>query len=92
VRAAHRFLGRTQSLLAMAQLDDVTGELDQVNVPATSHQHPNWRRRLSIALEDLGTHPRFVDVISALAAERGTSHPRRSSAPSHSPWSGAPRL
>jgi 4-alpha-glucanotransferase len=72
VRAAHRFLGRCRSLLAMVQLDDLTGELDQVNVPATSYQHPNWRRRLSLCLEDLPTHSGLVELISAFAAERGS--------------------
>ena len=30
---------------AMAQIDDLTDEAEPVNVPATSDEHPNWRRR-----------------------------------------------
>jgi 4-alpha-glucanotransferase len=57
VRAAHAFLAQTPSILAMAQIDDVTGEADPVNVPATTHEHPNWRRRQSITLEAMATQP-----------------------------------
>jgi 4-alpha-glucanotransferase len=27
--------------------------MNQVNVPGTVHEHPNWRRRLPAMLEDL---------------------------------------
>jgi 4-alpha-glucanotransferase len=49
----------------MAQLDDLTDEVDPVNVPATSEEHPNWRRRHSLTLEELATQPTF-DAISRI--------------------------
>jgi 4-alpha-glucanotransferase len=70
-RAAHAFLARSPSVLAMAQIDDLTDEADPVNVPATSDEHPNWRRRLSMTLEELATRPRFVDIAEIFRAERG---------------------
>jgi 4-alpha-glucanotransferase len=74
-RAAHLFLARTPSVLAMVQIDDLTDEADPVNVPATSDEHPNWRRRLSMTLEELATRPRFVDIAEIFRAERGTPAP-----------------
>jgi malto-oligosyltrehalose trehalohydrolase/4-alpha-glucanotransferase len=71
-RAAHAFLARTPSALAMAQIDDLTDEADPVNVPATSDEHPNWRRRLSMTLEELAGRPRFNDIAEIFRAERGT--------------------
>jgi len=72
-QAAHAFLAQTPSVLAMAQLDDLTDEADPVNVPATSDEHPNWRRRHSLTLEELATQPRF-DAISRIFREaRGAS-------------------
>ena len=71
-RAAHTFLARTPSALAMAQIDDLTDEADPVNVPATSDEHPNWRRRLSMTLEELAARPRFYDIAEIFRAERGT--------------------
>ena len=29
------------------------GDVEQVNLPGTVDEHPNWRRRLSVPLEDL---------------------------------------
>ena len=51
--AAHEFLARTRSLLAIVQLDDLVHEPDQVNVPGTSNENPNWRRKLSRTLEQI---------------------------------------
>jgi malto-oligosyltrehalose trehalohydrolase/4-alpha-glucanotransferase len=70
-RAAHGFIARTPSLLAMAQLDDLTAELDPVNVPATSEEHPNWRRRHSLTLEELPDAPSFREVVAVLRESRG---------------------
>ncbi|MGI4756154.1 MAG: 4-alpha-glucanotransferase [Janthinobacterium lividum] len=57
IDAAHRFLARTRSLLTLVQIDDLTGELEQVNIPATSEENPNWRRKLSMTLEQLASDP-----------------------------------
>jgi 4-alpha-glucanotransferase len=73
VEAAHRFLARSRSGLAIAQIDDLTGEIEPVNVPTTSDEHPNWRRRLSLSVEELAVHPRFLAVTAAIAAERETA-------------------
>lgn len=51
--AAHRFLAATSSALAVVQLDDLTGEVDQVNVPATRLETPNWRRKYRGNIEDI---------------------------------------
>jgi 4-alpha-glucanotransferase len=59
----------------MAQIDDLTDEIDAVNIPATSDEHPNWRRRLSMTLEELSVRPRFIDIAEILRAERGTATP-----------------
>ena len=70
VYAAHAFLGRSASALVMVQLDDLTDEVEQVNVPATSEQHPNWRRRLSLTLHELAGSTRLSDIATLLAVER----------------------
>ncbi len=70
-RAMHGFLAASRSLLAVAQLDDMLAEAEQVNVPSTSWQHPNWRRRQSLPLEDLPGHPLFEAVSAIFRARRG---------------------
>jgi 4-alpha-glucanotransferase len=72
MRAAHAFLARTPSVLAMVQIDDMTDEAEPVNVPATSNEHPNWRRRLSMTLEELSTSARVAEIAEIFRCERGT--------------------
>jgi 4-alpha-glucanotransferase len=66
----HRFLGRTTSMLAMVQLDDLLGEDEPVNVPATSTEHPNWRRKYSDPLEGLLANELARKQIEAIRSER----------------------
>jgi 4-alpha-glucanotransferase len=73
-RAAHAFLARTASAVAIAQIDDLTDEADPVNIPATSDEHPNWRRRLSMTLEELAARPRFNDIAEIFRAQRGSKN------------------
>jgi 4-alpha-glucanotransferase len=47
------FLAQTPSRLVVIALDDVLGALEQINVPGTVDQHPNWRRKLPVTLEEL---------------------------------------
>jgi 4-alpha-glucanotransferase len=70
VALVYCFLARTHSCLALVQLDDLTDELDAVNVPATSAEHPNWRRRLSLSLGELASARRFQQITQILQDER----------------------
>ncbi len=68
----NRLLARSPSRLLMVQLEDLLGDVEQINMPTTTDEHPNWRRRTSIVLEDLPTDPRFMALASALRRERGS--------------------
>ena len=64
--AVYGFIARTPSLILLLQLEDALGELDQANVPGTVDEHPNWRRRLSLAVEDLSGHAGFAGLAAML--------------------------
>jgi 4-alpha-glucanotransferase len=68
--AFHRLLARTPSRLLVVQAEDLTGALDQVNIPGTVGEHPNWRRKLAIDLEELPKMPLFEAMAAALREER----------------------
>jgi 4-alpha-glucanotransferase len=68
--AVHRFLGRSSAALALIQLEDAVGDGEQANLPGTVHEHPNWRRKLSCALEDLPRHRFFAAIVAGLDRER----------------------
>ena len=52
----------------LVQLEDVVGESEQANLPGTTDEHPNWRRRLSLDLDEIIDGTRLSQV-AALATE-----------------------
>jgi 4-alpha-glucanotransferase len=74
--AVAAFLAATPSRLVTVGLDDVMGALDQVNVPGTVHQHPNWRRKMPVPLEELDGHAGFARI-AAVFARGGRSFSKR---------------
>jgi 4-alpha-glucanotransferase len=68
--AAHRFLARSPARIVMMQVDDAIGESLPVNVPGTTDQYPNWRRKLSLDLDAIGVDPRFIALCASLRQER----------------------
>jgi (1->4)-alpha-D-glucan 1-alpha-D-glucosylmutase len=73
-QAVHTLLARTPSRLFVVQLEDLLGLADQVNLPGTTEdRHPNWRRKLALALERMPQDRRFQALTGMLAAERPRS-------------------
>jgi 4-alpha-glucanotransferase len=59
------FLARTKSRLLAVSLEDLLGVVDQPNIPGTIDEHPNWRRRLPVPIEEMTS---TVDVTALKAA------------------------
>ncbi|MBV9718215.1 MAG: 4-alpha-glucanotransferase [Candidatus Eremiobacteraeota bacterium] len=51
--AAHRFLADTSAALVVVAIEDVLNETGAINVPGTVDEHPNWRRKRSLGLENI---------------------------------------
>ena len=51
--AVASFLARTKSRLLAISLEDLLGVIDQPNIPGTLNEHPNWRRRLPLAIDEI---------------------------------------
>jgi 4-alpha-glucanotransferase len=64
------YLARTPARLVMVALEDIMGVVEQVNIPGTVDQHPNWRRRLPVALDSLADDAR-LQKIAVVFAENG---------------------
>lgn len=71
-RAIHAHLARSRARLALVQAEDILGETEQANQPGTVDEHPNWRRRLALAVEDWTDDPRCRATAATMAAERPT--------------------
>lgn len=64
---AHRYLALTPSMLLATQLDDITADRDPVNVPGTYLEHPNWRRKYRLSLEELAVDDDAWKLVAPLA-------------------------
>jgi 4-alpha-glucanotransferase len=51
--AVVKFLAQTRSRLLAISLEDLLGVIDQPNIPGTVDEHPNWRRRLPVAIDEM---------------------------------------
>ncbi len=75
VVAANRYLAATPCAIVMAQLDDILEERAPVNVPGTSTQYPNWRRKLGTDVDALAADPRLRRLCTALSELRPRATP-----------------
>lgn len=48
------FLLSTPCALAAINQEDLSGETEQQNLPGSTWQYPNWRRKMRVAVEELG--------------------------------------
>ncbi len=64
------YLARSRARLLLVQLEDVAGEAEQANVPGTTDAHPNWRRRLSLRLDELFASPAMTRIAALVTAAR----------------------
>jgi 4-alpha-glucanotransferase len=59
------FLLSTPCSLAVINQEDLTGETEQQNLPGSTWQYPNWRRKMKIAVEDFGElESRLAELIA----------------------------
>lgn len=68
--AVHRLTASTPSRLFVVQIEDALGLADQPNVPGTVDEHPNWRRRLPVDIEDLPGRPNVDSMLATIANAR----------------------
>ena len=71
VNAVYRFIARTPCWLVGVQLEDVTQQRLQVNVPGTTEDmFPNWRRKIAVPVHDLAADPHMLSLAAAVQAGR----------------------
>lgn len=70
VDAAVRFIAKTDLPLSLIPLEDLLGQVEQPNLPGTTTEHPNWRRRLPVAAGAVLEDEAVARRIDFVAAER----------------------
>lgn len=68
--AVYSYLARSPAKLLMVQMEDVLEVAEQINIPSTTTQHPNWRRKIPICLEACATDHRVLALCAAMRQER----------------------
>ncbi|MGQ7793293.1 4-alpha-glucanotransferase [Faunimonas sp. B44] len=68
--ALHRFVARTPSRLFAIPVDDLIASPDQVNIPGTTDEHPNWRQKLPVPIERVADVPLYQAICAAVREER----------------------
>ena len=69
--AVHRYVARTAAKVMVVQMEDLFGAAEQVNLPGSDRGHPNWRRKLTLEVEQWPTFPAVLDLVALLREERG---------------------
>lgn len=54
-----RFLAESPSQMRLINLEELTGEQDQQNLPGTTSESPNWQHRIASNLNQLNQNPVF---------------------------------
>ncbi|WP_254700201.1 4-alpha-glucanotransferase [Trinickia violacea] len=83
VDEALAFVSATPAPIVTYPLEDLLGLVDQPNLPGSIDEHPNWRRRIAQAVDELFADAVFADRLLAVARARSdasSSHPRPNSA------------
>ena len=70
--AACAHLGGAACDLALLPLEDALALVEQPNVPGTTDEHPNWRRRLDAPASALLDPPEVAARLAAIAAARAS--------------------
>jgi len=55
------YLASTPSMLLLLNQEDLTKETEQQNLPGTTWQYPNWKRKMRFSIEELETLPGALD-------------------------------
>ena len=71
--AVQKFLAQANSHIQLIPLEDALESVEQVNIPGTIDEHPNWLQKLGVTLEELTD----TQSISALAKTMQTARPKK---------------
>lgn len=69
-RAVQAFLAKAPSRVLLVPIEDAIGLHEQVNIPGTIDEHPNWRRRLPLTVEQFWQNTDMTNLVNVMNQER----------------------
>ncbi|VEI44280.1 4-alpha-glucanotransferase [Actinobacillus equuli] len=70
VHQLQRYVADTNSALFGTQPEDWLNMLEPVNIPGTSNEYPNWRRKLSHTINEIFNHEQINQLLDAFEQKR----------------------
>jgi len=65
------YLARSRAALLEVRLEEVFGLVAQQNLPGTRDEHPNWRQKFPLTLEEMRLTPEAAELAARLGPYRG---------------------
>lgn len=62
-RCCLEYLAASDARLLMVNLEDLWGETERQNMPGTTDEHPNWRRKAQLNMAQFTTQPDVLDTL-----------------------------
>ena len=66
----YAFLARTRCLLLLVRFEDLLAQDEQLNLPGTYLEYPNWRYKLPVSIEALEQNENVKTICRLIAKER----------------------
>ncbi|MFB9128868.1 4-alpha-glucanotransferase [Paraburkholderia dipogonis] len=85
VDEALAFVAATPGPLVTFPLEDLLAQVEQPNLPGSIDEHPNWRRRVSVPIDELFDDDTFCDRLLAVDRARRAAAPLPSTNASSEP-------
>jgi 4-alpha-glucanotransferase len=71
--AVQKYLAQANSHIQLIPLEDALENVEQVNIPGTIDEHPNWLQKLPVNLEQLSSVPSVIELAKAMQISRPRS-------------------
>jgi 4-alpha-glucanotransferase len=66
----YAYLARSNSAVVLVRLEDIFEQDEQVNVPGTFMEYPNWRYKVPVEIENMQADERFAAISKIMKKER----------------------
>ncbi len=66
----YRFLSMTNSMVLLVRFEDLLGQDEQINLPGTCMEYPNWRYKLPYTIDTMCVNQTVREVCGFIAKER----------------------
>ncbi len=66
----YRFLSATNSMILLVRLEDLLGQDEQLNLPGTCMEYPNWRYKLPYSIDVICSNPTVREICRSISFDR----------------------